>query len=422
MILPFFYRLFLRLFARPLARFLLRKRSSRSADYLRHWPERFGQALPDAVQGAIWIHAVSVGETRAAVPLVATLRRHFPDAPLLITQMTPTGRATAQSLFPDAQCRYLPYDRADWVAAFFAQHRPILGVVMETEIWPNLMLAAQTAGVPMVLANARLSAKSAAAYGRWPSLFRPAFAAFDAVLAQSGDDAARLSALGARHVQVCGNTKYDIAPDAAMTELATDFKRRIGNRPVVVCGSTRHHAGVDEEALLLAAWQKQASNALLVLIPRHPERFDSVKKLAQSMGFKTQRRSDNLPVAADTQVWLGDSMGEMFAYYLSADVAFVGGSLVDTGCQNIIEPISCGVPTLFGWSIYNFAQVCRDAVTAGVALQVASADAWRQTVEMYLTDAAVRAAYCQCAEKFLQNHRGAAEKMAQYAAALLDRA
>lgn len=421
MMLLAFYRWFLHWAAQPLARFLLRQRSRRSADYLLHWDERFGQALPNAVQGAIWIHAVSVGETRAAVPLVAALRRHFPDAPLLITQMTPTGRATAQSLFPDAQCRYLPYDRADWVAAFLAQHRPMLGVVMETEIWPNLMLAAQTAGVPMVLANARLSAKSAAAYGRWPSLFRPAFAAFDAVLAQSGDDAARLSALGARHVQVCGNTKYDIAPDAAMTELATDFKRRIGNRPVVVCGSTRHHAGVDEEALLLAAWQKQASNALLVLIPRHPERFDSVEKLAQSMGFKTQRRSDNLPVLPDTQVWLGDSMGEMFAYYACADVAFVGGSLVDTGCQNIIEPIACGVPTLFGWSVYNFAQVSRDALAASAALQVASADEWQTTVSAWLADTALRATYRERTLAFVQTHRGAADKMAQCMLAVLRR-
>ena len=187
--LPALYRLLTRLFGRPLARHLLAKRSRRSPDYLLHQGERFGEPPDNPVQHAIWVHAVSVGETRAAVPLVQALRRRFPDAPLLLTQMTPTGRATAESLFPDAQCRYLPYDHPAWTAAFLAQHKPRFGIIMETEIWPNLLAACRAANLPVFLANARLSEQSAQGYRRWPSLFAPALQSFRRVLAQTEADA-----------------------------------------------------------------------------------------------------------------------------------------------------------------------------------------------------------------------------------------
>lgn len=415
-LLPLLYRGLLRAAARPLASCLLRRRSRRSPAYLQHWDERFALPLPDPVRHAVWIHAVSVGETRAAVPLAAALRPHFPDTPLLLTQMTPTGRAAAQSLFPDAQCRYLPYDRADWAAAFLDQHRPRAAVFMETEIWPNLLAACQTAGIPAVLANARLSERSARAYAHWPSLFRPAFAAFAAVLAQSADDAARFVRLGAKNVAVCGNTKYDIAPPPAAYALADEFRRRCGGRPVAVCASTRRIGGQDEEALLLQAWRSYRGDALLVIVPRHPERFDEVFNLAVSLGFKTQRRSDNRPVAADTRVWIGDSMGELFAYYLAADAAFVGGSLVDGGCQNIIEPLACGLPVLFGPSTYNFADACRDALAAGAAFQVASAQEWCGRVGTLLADGRRRDA-AERNRAFIARHQGASERMAAAVAA-----
>lgn len=407
--LQWFYQ-FLWLIAPPLVRRYLNKRARLSPAYAEHWNERFGKPLPNAVNGAIWIHAVSVGETRAAMPLVRALQQHFPDAPLLLTQMTPTGRETAQSLFPEVQCRYLPYDKKAWVRQFLNEHRPMFGILMETEIWPNLMLECRKAGVPLFLANARLSEKSAAGYGKIRSLVKPALGALSGCLAQTEADAQRLADLGADAVQVCGNTKYDIMPSENMKTLAADFRRKTGTRPVVVCASTRVYKGEDEAAKLLEAWQQYRGGALLVVVPRHPEHFQTAFKLAREMGFKVQKRSDGKDVAADTQVWIGDSMGELYAYYLSADVAFVGGSLVDSGCQNIIEPLACGVPTLFGFSTYNFEEACRSASACGAAQQVGTADEWREAVEKLLQQN--RAARQAEIEGFIAPHRGASRKMA----------
>lgn len=211
----------------------LRRRALKSPAYLEHWDERFGQAYPNPVQCPIWIHAVSVGETRAAEPLVQALRRHFPDSPFLITQMTPTGRATAQSLFPDAQCRYLPYDKSEWVARFLDEHRPICGILMETEIWPNLMHGCKEAGIPLFLANARLSEKSQRGYLKIRKLVEPAMQTLSGCFAQTAADAERLHLIGASNVHVCGNTKYDIAPPDDSRPLAAAFKERIGARPIV---------------------------------------------------------------------------------------------------------------------------------------------------------------------------------------------
>ncbi len=393
--------------APPLIRRYLRKRARLAPAYLQHWDERFGKPYPEPVQQAIWIHAVSVGETRAAAPVIAALRQHFPDAPLLLTQMTPTGRETAEQLYPDAQCRYLPYDRPDYVAQFLREHQPLFGVLMETELWPNWVLGAHQAQVPLFLANARLSEKSLQGYQKAAALFTPVMAKLRAVFAQTEADAERLRLLGAQQVSVCGNSKYDIAPPASALNLATDFKTRIGKRPVVVCGSTRvDKQGVDEAELLLQAWKGADSNALLVLVPRHPERFEAVLQAALKLGFKVQKRSDGENVAADTQVWIGDSMGELFAYYAAADVVFVGGSLVDTGCQNVIEPIACGKPTVFGYSTYNFQAACAAALAAGVAKQVQTPAEWRATVLEVLQNHSEQAAMQQHAQAFIHTIRG----------------
>ena len=287
--------------APPLIRRYLRKRARLAPAYLQHWDERFGKPYPEPVQQAIWIHAVSVGETRAAAPVIAALRQHFPDALLLLTQMTPTGRETAEQLYPDAQCRYLPYDRPDYVAQFLREHQPLFGVLMETELWPNWVLGAHQAQVPLFLANARLSEKSLQGYQKAAPLFTPVMAKLRAVFAQTEADAERLRLLGAQQVSVCGNSKYDIAPPASALNLATDFKTRIGKRPVVVCGSTRvDKQGVDEAELLLQAWKGADSNALLVLVPRHPERFEAVLQAALKLGFKVQKRSDGENLAVFT--------------------------------------------------------------------------------------------------------------------------
>ncbi len=396
--------------APPLIRHYLRKRARKNPSYLEHWNERFGEPHPNPMQQPIWIHAVSVGETRAAQPLIAELQRRFPNAPLLLTQMTPTGRATATQLYPQAQCRYLPYDRRDWVAQFLREHRPQFGILMETEIWANLISGCHKNHIPLFLANARLSEKSQRSYQKIPSLIRPALRQLTAICAQTPADAQRLRQLGAPNPIVCGNTKYDIPIPPASRELATQFRQKIGNRRVFLAASLREKDGQDEAELILNAWHN--TDALLIIVPRHPERFQAAYNLAQQRGFKTQKRSDNAPIQPDTQVWIGDSMGEMYAYFQAADIVFIGGSLVDTGCQNIIEPLQCGKPVLFGPSIYNFQAACQEALSAGVAQQIHSASELVQTVTQQLTQPEIHTQQASRAAEYLAQHRGASQRIA----------
>ena len=411
--LSWFYQILWQI-APPVIRYYLRRRTQKNPAYAEHWAERFGQPYPSPVTGAVWLHVVSVGETRAAQPLIAALRRRFPDAPLLITQMTPTGRATAQSLYPDAQCRYLPYDRRDWVAQFLREHRPLFGVVMETELWANLLNEAHRQKIPMFVANARLSEKSARGYRRIDALIRPALQTLAGCLAQTEEDAERLRQLGAANVSVCGNSKYDIAPPEDKIELAAQWRRHLGRRRVFVAASTREKDGTDEAHEILRVWRQHGcADDLLVLVPRHPERFGAAAEYAQSLGLTVQKRSSGEAVAPNTQVWVGDSMGEMFAYYALADAVFVGGSLVDTGCQNIIEPMSCGKPVLFGPSVYNFQAACTGALAFGAARQIASADELVQTVYRWWQNPEEATALAQRAVQFVAQHKGASERMAQ---------
>ena len=411
--LSWFYQILWQI-APPVIRYYLRRRAQKNPAYAEHWAERFGQPHPSPVTGVVWLHAVSVGETRAAQPLIDALRRRFPDAPLLITQMTPTGRATAQALYPDAQCRYLPYDRRDWVTQFLREHRPLFGVVMETELWANLLNEAHRQNIPMFVANARLSEKSARGYRRIDTLIRPALQTLAGCLAQTEEDAERLRQLGAANVSVCGNSKYDIAPPEDKIELAAQWRRQLGRRRVFVAASTREKDGTDEAHEILRVWRQHGcADDLLVLVPRHPERFGAAAEYAQSLGLTVQKRSSGEAVAPSTQVWVGDSMGEMFAYYALADAVFVGGSLVDTGCQNIIEPMSCGKPVLFGTSVYNFQAACTGSLAFGAARQIASADELVQTVYRWWQNPEEAVALAQRAVKFVAQHKGASERMAQ---------
>lgn len=399
----------------------LKKRGRSNEVYLLHWQERWGQPMANPVQNAIWVHAVSVGETQAALPLIRQLQQRFPNAPLLLTQMTPTGRAAAEKWFPEAQCRYLPYDHPRFVQQFLQEHQPIFGVLMETEIWVNLIHACHQQGVPVFLANARLSEKSQKGYVRFRSLFAPALRKLTGCFAQTREDAQRLASIGADGILVGGNTKYDVMPSAVAVQLGEQFRQKVGQRKVVLCASTRFYHDVDEAELLLRAWQDQVSDALLVVVPRHLERFEAVYQMAVDLGLKTQKRSDGLDIAADTQVWIGDSMGEMPAYYAMADMVFVGGSLVDSGCQNIIEPAAQGKPVVFGFSTYNFAQACRDALACGAAKQVSSAQEWREQVQYWLDNPAECERVAQQARQFVQQHQGASERMANWIAERVQR-
>ncbi|MCZ2175307.1 MAG: 3-deoxy-D-manno-octulosonic acid transferase, partial [Burkholderiales bacterium] len=320
----------------------------------------------------IWLHAVSVGETRAAAPIVAALKARHPGHRILLTHMTPTGRRVSEDLFGDGVERaYLPYDYPCAVRRFLRHFRPAIGVVMETEIWPNLVAICKEKGLPLLLANARLSEKSARRYARFPNLTRGALQGLAALAAQTEQDAARLRALGAPQVEVLGNVKFDILPAEDQLALGEVLRGRIGSRPVLLAASTRE----GEEALLFAALARHPlGDALLVVVPRHPQRFEEVAALAAKAGFAVQRRSENAPVAAQTQVLLGDSMGELFAYYAACDVAFVGGSLLDYGSQNLIEACAVGRPVLIGPSTYNFSHAAEQALECGAARQIGSAE------------------------------------------------
>jgi 3-deoxy-D-manno-octulosonic-acid transferase len=407
-------------------------RARRQPDYLRHWGERFGFYRRKPAGPVIWLHAVSVGETRAAQPLIAALRARYPGHRILLTHMTPTGRATSEALFGATVERvYLPYD-TPWAMRRFLRHfRPALGLVMETELWPNLIAACRDAAVPLLLVNARLSEKSARRYARFPALTRGALQGLVAIAASGAADARRLRELGAAEVAVLGNMKFDIAPPAPQLELGLTFRSRCGGRPVFLCASTRE----GEEALVLDAWQAarnlgsdkttalqggRAKDALLAvaddgtvnapllaIVPRHPQRFEEVARLIEARGFRLQRRSDAQPVAAATQVWLGDSMGEMFAYYVAADVACVGGSLLPFGSQNLIEPCAVGTPVLIGPSTFNFAEAAQAALAAGAARQVADAGALVEQALALLADQPARAAMDAAGRVFSAEHRGA---------------
>jgi 3-deoxy-D-manno-octulosonic-acid transferase len=362
-------------------------RARRQPDYLRHWGERFGFFGKRPAGPILWIHAVSVGETRAAQPLVAALRERYPDHRILFTHMTPTGRETSVALFGNAVERiYLPYD-APWAIAGFLDHfRPSLGLIMETELWPNLVAACRRRNIPLLLVNARLSERSARRYARFPRLARTTLRALAAVAAQNADDARRLRELGADDVAVLGNLKFDITPPPAQIALGREFRTRIGDRAVFLCASTRE----GEEALVLDVWPRDG-HTLLAIVPRHPQRFEEVAALIAARGFALQRRSDDRALSAGTQVWLGDSMGEMFAYYAAADVAFVGGSLLDYGSQNLIEPCSVGTPVLIGPSTFNFAD---------------AAALVREAQEL-IEDADRRTAMADSGRAFAERHRGA---------------
>jgi 3-deoxy-D-manno-octulosonic-acid transferase len=393
----------------PLAAFHLWLRSRRQPEYLQHVAERFARypASTDE-RPLIWIHAVSVGETRAAETLVAALKQRYPEHRILLTHMTPTGRATASKLLDDCERRYLPYD-TPWSAQRFLWHyRPQLGLIMETELWPNLIRACKQAGIPVLLVNARLSERSARGYARFGALTRAALEDLSHVSAQTEADAQRLRALGAEKVSISGNLKFDLQAPPAHSELAQYWRASMGGCPVVLCASTRE----GEEALLLAAWQKARPNALLVLVPRHPQRFDEVAALVEKHGLSCLRRSSNKPTP-DAQVWLGDSMGEMAAYYAFADVALIGGSLLDYGSQNLIEACAAGTPVLIGPSTFNFADAAANALGCGAAIAVTDADDFVTKATGLLKDDARRAAMRAAGIEFTQAHRGATARTMQ---------
>ena len=357
----------------PFAALRLLWRSRRESGYLQHLAERFAFYSVQPSAPLIWVHAVSVGETRAAEPLLRALLTEYPDHQLLLTHMTPTGRAAGRALFgnePRLTQAYLPYDTLSMMARFLDHFRPRLCVLMETEVWPALIQACKAADVPVALVNARLSERSLRRGQRFAGLLGRAAAQLSLVAAQSDADAARLKTMGVREVQVTGNLKFDVTVPTAMVAAGETLRQQIGDRPVLLCASTRE----GEEALLLNGYMKATlpSDLLLMIVPRHPQRFAEVVRLFEDQGLRVVRKSQlrGTAVPVDTQLLVGDTMGEMFAYYAACDLAFIGGSLLPTGGQNLIEACACGKPVLLGPHTYNFAQASEQAITQGAAIRV----------------------------------------------------
>ena len=396
--------------AMPLVLLRLVWRARRQRGYLQHVAERFGfHGAAHAAQPCIWVHAVSVGETRAAEPLIRALQACYPQHRILLTHMTPTGRETGESVFGDEVTRaYLPYDLPGAVARFLDHFRPVAGVVMETEVWPNLIYAAARRDIPLYLVNARLSERSLAGYRRTGALARDALAAFTAIAAQSAADAARLQTLGAVRVTVTGNLKFDLAPPADQLEQGRVWRAALGARPAALVASTRE----GEEALLLdAVLRAGAGDVLWVIVPRHPQRFDSVAALITARGLRLQRRSAGHSIANDTQVLLGDSMGEMAVYYALSDVVLMGGSFLDFGAHNLIEPCAAAKPVIVGPSTYNFTDAAEAANAAGAALRVEGMDAAVVLALQLLADAPRRAQMGAAGVAFTAAHRGATQRV-----------
>ena len=401
-------------FAAPLAALYLLWRSRRQPEYRAHWAERFGFAryALDDTSPVIWIHAVSLGETRAAEPLLDALARRFPRHRFLLTHMTPTGRAAGAAIaarWPDRVMQtYLPYDLPYAVRRFLRAFRPLVGISIETETWPNLLAIATELRVPMVLVNARLSERSYRLMRRYETLMRETAARFALVLAQSDADAARIRAIGASNIEVVGNLKFDFTPDQALVARGRAWRKALGARPVWLFASTRE----DEEAMILSALPRNR-DATVIIVPRHPQRFDEVARMIEAHGlaFKRQSKSGSDPDSpksgSDPDLFLGDSMGEMAMYYAAADVALIGGSLANLGGQNLIEACAVGTPVVVGPHTFNFEQATRDAIAAGAAVRVADAAEAIAALASITSEPARRQRMSEAALHFAMAHRGA---------------
>lgn len=409
--------------AQPLLRFKLRRRAVAEPGYGLAIEERFGRYQShhggltpeqEAKAGWIWIHAVSLGETRAAAILLTALRQQRPHLRLLLTHSTATGRTEGQKLLQagDRQV-WLPWDTPRAVHRFLRRFQPVLGILLETEIWPNLIAICQQYRVPLVLANARLNEKSYQQAQRLRWLARPAYAGLTAVYAQSDADAKRLCALGAPVQGVFGNLKFDAIPDAAQTIQGQRWRNH-ATKPVLLLASSRE----GEEELWLQAWQALAARPQLhqrvqwLIVPRHPQRFDAVATLLEQAGLRVSRRSQWKVHPEPADVWLGDTIGEMALYYSLATVALLGGSFAPLGGQNLIEAVACGCPLVLGPHTFNFAEAATLALRQEVARPAADMAQAIVVAETWLQEEAILKKAQTAALLLSQEHRGAAQATA----------
>jgi len=385
-------------------------RGRRAPAYRDRWAERFGFYQDTYPGNPIWVHAVSVGEAQAALPMIRKLRERFPEHPVLVTTTTPTGSTRIrESLGDEVMHVYAPYDVPCAVGRFLKAMQPCMAIFMETEIWPNMIHACSEHDIPVILANARMSARSARGYGRLGNFMRGVMAKIDLVAAQSQNDAAHLIGLGARTdaVHVTGSVKFDMHLPASINEQAEVLRRDWGtDRSVWIAASTRQ--GEDEQILDAFAQVCHAQpDALLVLVPRHPERFDDVANLCTKRGYTIVRRSEHTPCDKDVDIYLGDTMGELTLMYGAADVAFIGGSLVSTGGQNPIEAAALGLPVIMGPSLYNFSEVTRMLRERDALEIVSDSEQLSATVLDYFRDSNLRHQRGENAIGVVERNRGA---------------
>ncbi|MBV4486364.1 lipid IV(A) 3-deoxy-D-manno-octulosonic acid transferase [Pseudomonas sp. SWRI153] len=364
----------------PLVAIRLWLRARKAPAYAKRIGERFSIGMPMLQPGGIWVHAVSVGESIAAAPMIRALLQRYPQLPITVTCMTPTGSERIQALFagePRIQHCYLPYDLPCAAARFLDRAQPKLAVIMETELWPNHIHQCAKRGIPVALANGRLSERSAKGYGRFSKLTAPMLAEMSLFAVQTEAEAQRFRNLGARPetVDVTGSIKFDLTIDPQLLQRASELRNQwqAQERPVWIAAST--HEGEDE--VVLDAHRRLLTNhpdALLILVPRHPERFNSVFELCEREGFATVRRSSGANVDAQTSVLLGDTMGELLFLYALADSAFVGGSLVPNGGHNLLEPAALAKPVISGPHLFNFLDIAAQLRDAGALVEVDDAE------------------------------------------------
>lgn len=384
--------------------------------YRERWRERLGLYGRRPLRAGIWLHAVSVGEVQAAAPLIRHLLDRYPAAGLLVTTTTPTGAERLRGLFADAVHHlYTPFDLTPIMNRFLDAAGPRLAVVMETEIWPNMLSACERRGIPVVLANARLSARSAKGYARLGDFTGETLRRFAAIGAQGPADAARFRALGApaARVRVTGNLKFDVRRPGSMLDQAEALRRLWGiQRPIWVAAST--HEG-EEEPILDAHRQvlDRLPAALLVLVPRHPERFERVAALIERRGFGLARRATGKPCNERISVFLGDTMGELPAFLAAGDAAFIGGSLVPTGGHNLLEAAAEGVPVAVGPHVFNFAQITELMVREGAAVQVRDAQALAHCMQEWLGDATLRSRIGEQGRRVVRANQGALRRLSE---------
>jgi 3-deoxy-D-manno-octulosonic-acid transferase len=400
--------------ALPFVLLRLWHRGKQEAGYRQHIAERLGFYPAIKSEKRIWVHAVSAGETRAAEPLIRALLQQYPEHAILLTHMTPIGRSTGENLFKNDAARltqsFLPYD-INWMIQRFLRHfSPAICILIETEVWPNLIAQCKLAKVPVTLVNARLSERSLKKANRFSALMLPAAQAIDYVAAQSGPDAERLKALGVQNFCITGNMKFDVTPPPQMAERGAKLRHYFGDRPVFICASTRE----GEETLIIDAFVKlDLPRAVLIITPRHPQRFDQVAALLEQQHLSYLRRSslnfdqEERPIPENTKVLLGDSMGEMYMYYAASDVAFVGGSLVPLGGHNLIEAFAMHKPVITGPHTFNFSEITEQALSAHCALRAKDAEDVLQLAQKLLDDEVTRKRMGKQAHAFFLQHQGA---------------